>query len=108
MRAVVPLALVGGVLLASAALATHSTNPCEAIVTTIVAGAEVLYYVDGQDGPTWNAEHDWIYAETNGHPGLQRGGGSPIRFGYGAGDIDWCWDVDASGELIYHSDQLVY
>ncbi|HET6405099.1 MAG TPA: hypothetical protein VFH78_10665 [Candidatus Thermoplasmatota archaeon] len=97
----IALAAIGMTALATA---THSASPCNAEITEIGAGAATLYIVN--DGFTTAT---WIYLETNGHPGVQRGGMAWYETGLGTGVDDDCWDRDlVSNQLIEDPDMILY
>lgn len=89
----------------SVATASHSASPCTAAeITTIDAGAATLYLVnDGIETATW------VYLESNGHAGVQRGGVAWYEAGLGTGIDDDCWDRDlVTGEQIDEPDMILY
>lgn len=64
------------VALSAPAIAQHCTEPGEQedAISTCVAGLEPCFYVDDDNcEPECGHFNVWIYQETNGHPGLQRG-----------------------------------
>lgn len=69
----VPLALL--VALSAPAIAEHCTEPTsdEAELTTCVGGVEPCFYVDNDSCQPECTFSLWIYQESNGYPGLQRG-----------------------------------
>lgn len=85
----------------SVASATHSASPCPAQPETIDAGAAQLYVINEASGT-------WIYFESNGHPGVQRGGAAWYEAGTGNGIDAACWDRDLeSGEQIENPDMII-
>ena len=88
MRSRPPLAAVL-LLVVTAALAVgdHSASPCTYGLTTVATPAATLYLVEDTDDAIW------IYQESNGHAGLQRGGVPWWSVGQGWNGDD-CWDVD--------------
>lgn len=92
------------IAMTAVATATHSASPCSgATIDTFEAGGATLYLVnDGFDQATW------IYLESNGHAGVQRGGQAWYEFGLGTG-VDDCWDLDLeTGEPIDNPDTILY
>jgi len=69
----------------------HTASPCDSDIHTIDAGGEVFYLVIGPDDSVW------LYYESNGHEGLQRGGDSLP----GLGTDDPCMSYDPqTGEFV--------
>ena len=102
MRSRVLLAALLVAAVAGFASGEHSASPCASEVTTFGAGEHALYLVQGR-----GEEGTWIYAESNGHPGLQRGGAAWYEIGT-SWDPDMCWDVKlATGEQIEDPDFIV-
>ena len=89
---------LAAIAMTSVAAADHSSSPCGSTVETIDAGAAVLYFINDDSGT-------WIYLETNGHGGLQRGGAAWYEFGSGNG-VDDCWDL-ADGDQIEDPDMII-
>lgn len=98
----VALAAIG---MTAIAAANHSASPCSAAeITEIDAGAATLYLVN--DGFTTAT---WLYLESNGHDGVQRGGIAWYEAGLGTGIDGDCWDRDvATGEQIDNPDMILY
>lgn len=69
--------LIAGVILMPLGLMSgaFAAPPCDGTVTEIGTGP-VIIYVDDRD--YLNGDGLWIYMESNGQPGLQRGGQSII------------------------------
>lgn len=88
---------LAAIAMMSIANAGHSSSPCADSVETIDAGAAKLYLVS-----------TWIYLESNGHDGLQRGGVAWYEIGDGSGVDDECWDRDASGTPIEDPDMIIF
>lgn len=96
------LAFVGGLMFPSVVQAEHSASPCASEVTTIGAGAATLYFIDDETGT-------WLYQESNGHAGLQRGGAAWYELGTGGNGDFACWDLDtATGEQIRRVDFILF
>lgn len=83
---------------AGMASASHAVSDCDSDVHTIDAGSETFYLVVGPDDSVW------IYYESNGHEGLQRGGDSLPGFG----SDDPCMSYDpVTGEFV-ESDFVIF
>lgn len=94
------LAIVLTSLLPSTVPAEHSVSPCASEVIAIGTGAATLYIINDETGI-------WIYLESNGHAGLQRGGFAWWEIGTGTPQNP-CWDRDlATGEEIPDPDFIV-
>lgn len=80
--------------------AEHSQSPCPSEVTAIGAGAATFYFINDETGT-------WLYQESNGHAGLQRGGFAWYEIGTGTPQNP-CWDRDlATGEEIWDPDFII-
>lgn len=62
--------ILAGALAAGSLLVAGATTPAAAC-NDLAGGNGVVYVTDDEGGV-------WVYAESNGNPGLQRGGVSPI------------------------------
>ncbi|HET6405098.1 MAG TPA: hypothetical protein VFH78_10660 [Candidatus Thermoplasmatota archaeon] len=91
---------LAAIAMTSVAHASHSASSCPAQPEVVDAGVATLYIVNEATGT-------WIYLETNGHGGLQRGGAGWYELGTGNG-VDDCWDRDlVTGELIEDPDMII-
>jgi hypothetical protein len=77
-----------------------SPNPatCSGYTTAVTVGGIILYYderVKLLDTVTTQSYSTWVYVESNGKEGLQRGGYNL------AGDPEWCWEPGVPDTLIF-------
>ena len=84
--------LIAGVILMPLAMMGNAiAGPCDGTVTDIGG----LIYIDDRDFVSGNGL--WIYLESNGEPGLQRGGQSILL---GANDVEVCQESANPDTLI--------
>ena len=82
LRKTLTMAALAGAALTLSAGGAHTADPndCAGIITAYETPAGTIY-TDDQDpepGVPGVTEATWIYLESNGHPGLQKGGYHPM------------------------------